>query len=120
MMKTTLSNVESLRQPGALFALLGQLPRVLQDAMDVTRYLEECYLWCDALCIVQDDADFKHSQIALMGHICFHMRHVHGHSRRDYYREDACFLPRPTSIFKTLTKRCLAVTHSVGLFQALN
>ncbi|KAN0096752.1 HET domain containing protein [Hyaloscypha variabilis] len=54
---------------GALFALHGQLPRVLQDAMDVTRYLGERYLWCDALCIVQDDADFKHSQIALMGDI---------------------------------------------------
>ncbi|PMD30508.1 HET-domain-containing protein, partial [Hyaloscypha variabilis F] len=69
MIKATLSNVESLRQQGALFALHGQLPRVLQDAMDVTRYLGERYLWCDALCIVQDDANFKHSQIALMGNI---------------------------------------------------
>jgi hypothetical protein len=69
MMKATLSNVESLRQQGALFALHGQLPRVLQDAMDVTGYLRERCLWCDALCIVHDHADFKHFQIALMGHI---------------------------------------------------
>jgi hypothetical protein len=37
--------------------------------MDLTQCLGERYLWCDALCIIQDDALFKHSQIALMGFI---------------------------------------------------
>jgi hypothetical protein len=34
--------------------------------MDLTRYLGYRYLWCDALCIVQNDVQSKHSQIAKM------------------------------------------------------
>ena len=34
--------------------------------MDLTRYLGHRYFWCDALCIVQNDVQFKHSQIAKM------------------------------------------------------
>jgi Heterokaryon incompatibility protein (HET) len=67
--KTLKDNLAGLQQHGALHALWDQLPRVLQDAMYLTHYLGERYLWCDALCIVQDDAMFKHSQIALMGFI---------------------------------------------------
>lgn len=66
MFKTLVDNLASLQQPGCLLALRGELPRVLQDSMKFTQYLGERYLWCDALCIVQDDTQFKHSQIALM------------------------------------------------------
>ena len=65
-MKALRSNIASLQQPRALLSLHSQLPRVLQDAMDLTRYLGERYLWCDVLCIVQDDSQFKHTQIASM------------------------------------------------------
>ena len=50
-----------------VLVLNDQLPQVLQDAIELTQYIGERYLWCDALCTVQDDADLNHSQIALMG-----------------------------------------------------
>ncbi|PMD41858.1 HET-domain-containing protein [Hyaloscypha variabilis F] len=67
MFKTVLNNLASLQESGALLIVQDQLPKVLQDAMSLTRYLGERYLWCDALCIVQDDTQYKHAQIALMG-----------------------------------------------------
>ncbi|KAK0648659.1 heterokaryon incompatibility protein-domain-containing protein, partial [Cercophora newfieldiana] len=33
------------------------LPKTLQDAVDVTRALQVPYLWVDSLCIIQDDVD---------------------------------------------------------------
>lgn len=69
MFKTTQKDLASLQESGAFSKILSQLPRILQDAMDLTRHLGERYLWCDALCIVQDDIQFKHSQIANMSAI---------------------------------------------------
>jgi len=66
MFKTTQENLASLQEPGAFLHLHSQLPRILRDAMELTRYLGYRYLWCDALCIVQNDIQFKHSQIAKM------------------------------------------------------
>jgi hypothetical protein len=66
MFKTTQENLASLQEPGAFLHLRSQLPRILRDAMDLTHYLGHRYLWCDALCIVQNDIQFKHSQIAKM------------------------------------------------------
>jgi hypothetical protein len=43
-----------------------QLPATIQDAMVLIRSLGERYLWVDALCIVQDDAESKHSNIQKM------------------------------------------------------
>lgn len=42
------------------------LPRTIADAMTVCGKLRVSYLWVDRLCIVQDDASQKHSQIAAM------------------------------------------------------
>ncbi|KAL2061952.1 hypothetical protein VTL71DRAFT_7330 [Oculimacula yallundae] len=44
-------------------------PRTLQDALHVTRGLGLRYIWIDALCIVQDDAQDWEEQAALMGNI---------------------------------------------------
>jgi hypothetical protein len=66
MFKATQENLASLQESGAFLRLRSHLPRILRDAMDLTSYLGERFLWCDALCIVQNDFQFKHSQIAKM------------------------------------------------------
>lgn len=40
-----------------------------RDAIRFTAALGERYLWVDALCLFQDDADSKHTMIKSMGHI---------------------------------------------------
>jgi hypothetical protein len=42
------------------------LPRTLQNAVYVARRLGLQYVWIDALCIVQDDQEFKREQIRQM------------------------------------------------------
>uniref|UniRef100_L2GDG3 Heterokaryon incompatibility domain-containing protein n=1 Tax=Colletotrichum fructicola (strain Nara gc5) TaxID=1213859 RepID=L2GDG3_COLFN len=41
----------------------------IQDAMKVTRELNFQFLWIDALCIIQDDYDFKAKELGKMGNI---------------------------------------------------
>ncbi|KAK0620838.1 heterokaryon incompatibility protein-domain-containing protein, partial [Immersiella caudata] len=65
----TMANIELLCRPASLqisSALGKRLPRTLRDAMTVTRQLGTRYLWVDRLCIVQDDAVHKPSQLAAM------------------------------------------------------
>jgi hypothetical protein len=51
---------------------LQSLPRLYQDAVQVTRKLGERYLWVDSLCIIQDsDEDWFHESM-LMGKIYEH------------------------------------------------
>jgi len=45
---------------------LHRLPQTIQDAIAVTRSLSIPYLWVDALCIIQDSADDKVSEISKM------------------------------------------------------
>jgi hypothetical protein len=56
---TTTKNLQAhMQERGIGFA---QLPRTLQDAAFLVRYLGLRYLWADCLCIVQDDkADWEH------------------------------------------------------------
>lgn len=54
---TTMSNISELLRPGALHNRRTVLPRTISHAIDLTRALDERYLWVDALCIVQDAAD---------------------------------------------------------------
>ncbi|KAH7010212.1 heterokaryon incompatibility protein-domain-containing protein [Ilyonectria destructans] len=56
----------SERQSDVIF---DQLPKTLQDAVDVTRHLGFQYLWVDSLCIIQDDETDKNTEIANMSHI---------------------------------------------------
>jgi hypothetical protein len=45
------------------------LPKTIQDAIVVTHELGLCYLWVDALCIVQDDEEEKSREISTMNRI---------------------------------------------------
>ncbi|CCC12240.1 hypothetical protein SMACR_05313 [Sordaria macrospora] len=67
--QTVLDNVDSLRQSGGIDAVRHLLPKTITDAMDLLVALDEQYLWCDRLCIVQDDAMNKHSLISRMDEV---------------------------------------------------
>jgi hypothetical protein len=55
---------------GHLFRIdVQDLPRTLKDAVIVTDMLGLHYLWIDALCIIQDDNQFKGLEIAKMASI---------------------------------------------------
>ncbi|CCC12101.1 unnamed protein product [Sordaria macrospora k-hell] len=49
---TVSSNYRAHKEQGFL---ISSLPQTLQDAIAVTRRLNQRYLWIDALCIIQDD-----------------------------------------------------------------
>ncbi|KAI1130159.1 heterokaryon incompatibility protein-domain-containing protein [Nemania abortiva] len=68
---TLSSNVEKLRQPGALAPanMTQPLSNTIRHAMAVVEMLEGRYLWVDALCIVQDNAGQRHQEIDKMGAI---------------------------------------------------
>jgi hypothetical protein len=61
------ANVSSLEARGGL--LMVSLPAIISDAISLCRDLGERFLWCDRLCIVQDDPDSKHGQIERMDEI---------------------------------------------------
>lgn len=46
----------------------GELPKTMQDAIDVARRLGIRYLWIDALCIIQDSQIDKSTELPKMGH----------------------------------------------------
>lgn len=55
VVRLTKGNYAQLQQPASLDTVV--LPNVIRDAMDLVRKIQERYLWVDALCIVQDDAE---------------------------------------------------------------
>jgi hypothetical protein len=63
-LKATKANIQSLEQPGVMSSEL--LPATIDDAITVCGKLRERYLWVDSLCIVQDDAESKASEISRM------------------------------------------------------
>ena len=65
-LRTMRSNLNLLSKPGGLSGLIGQVPRTIRDAIDLTGDLGFNYLWVDSLCIVQDDDDSKRSFIPHM------------------------------------------------------
>ena len=62
------SNLVQLQQPGSLLGphRAVELPKTIKDAMFLTGFLGHRYLWCDRLCIVQDDESSKLPQIQQM------------------------------------------------------
>ncbi|RMZ71847.1 HET domain-containing [Pyrenophora seminiperda CCB06] len=61
---TTSKNVDQHMKTGVFY---GQLPKTLQDAIFITRYLGLQYLWIDGLCIIQDDEKDWEYEAAQMG-----------------------------------------------------
>ena len=60
-------NCVQLGESGALH--LDCLPQTIVDAIKVVEMIGECYLWVDALCIIQDDRDDQAIHMPSMGHI---------------------------------------------------
>jgi hypothetical protein len=57
MTKLSLANLERYMQEGALQEIRTDLPKTINDAIDLVSALGERYLWVDALCLIQDDVD---------------------------------------------------------------
>lgn len=68
---TTRANHDFLRIPGALNPERGghSLPKTILHAMLLTARLGKRYIWVDALCIIQDDNEHKHSELSNMSGI---------------------------------------------------
>ena len=63
------STITKYSSEGALAPKSVNLPKAIVDAMEVARRIGLQYLWVDALCIKQDDAGEKATQIAQMDKI---------------------------------------------------
>ncbi|KAI1369268.1 heterokaryon incompatibility protein-domain-containing protein [Xylaria arbuscula] len=61
------SNENALSQPAGISIEL--LPKTIADAMELTRRLEQRFLWVDSVCIIQDSETDKQAQISLMDSI---------------------------------------------------
>ncbi|KAK2766785.1 hypothetical protein FQN54_006099 [Arachnomyces sp. PD_36] len=55
LFKLRKDNYKELFTPGGLEAIRTDLPKTINDAIDLVKALEVRYLWVDALCLVQDD-----------------------------------------------------------------
>lgn len=70
ILTATKDNFSQLKMPGELrrLASLNVIPRTILHAIKLTELLGERYLWCDALCVLQDDEN-KHIELANMASI---------------------------------------------------
>ncbi|PYI02141.1 heterokaryon incompatibility, partial [Aspergillus sclerotiicarbonarius CBS 121057] len=71
-LELTEGNKEKLSQHGALSEEKARLSHVVRDAIQLVRSIGERLLWVDSLCIVQDNAQTKHTQISNMDLIYSH------------------------------------------------
>jgi len=62
-------NIDRLRQQGSLVKEVVTLPRTIREALEVTRFLGQRYIFVDQLCIVQDDQQHKMTEIQNMTEI---------------------------------------------------
>ena len=69
LLQTMKANFASLQRDGALDEAQKEIPTVIRDAMKLSNTLGIRYLWVDCLCIVQDDSESKHLQLAQMDRI---------------------------------------------------
>jgi hypothetical protein len=68
-LKTVKDNLESLLAPNSLREHQNEVPRTIRDTIGLVEQLNIHYLWVDALCVVQDDLESKHTQIQAMAGI---------------------------------------------------
>ncbi|KAH7348917.1 heterokaryon incompatibility protein-domain-containing protein [Rhexocercosporidium sp. MPI-PUGE-AT-0058] len=66
---TRVENLETSLWSDSLQDVLSEILTVIQNAIRLAVELKERYLWVDSLCIVQNDASIKHSQLALIAEI---------------------------------------------------
>jgi hypothetical protein len=66
------SNIELLEQKKGLCMYWSKIPLTIRHAIKFSSTLGVRYLWVDALCILQDHADEKHSQIRNMHMVYSH------------------------------------------------
>jgi len=64
--RTIKSNLSDLLNQYSLRKIQNSIANVIRDAAAVVAEMQIQYLWVDSLCIIQDDATFKHSQISAM------------------------------------------------------
>lgn len=69
MFKLTKDNLHRLTREGCLEEIRLELPRTINDAIDLVLALGERYLWVDALCLVQDDEDDVSVGVELMNSV---------------------------------------------------
>lgn len=70
--RTTRTLLKAVQEPGAFSQgsdIGDSMAPIIQDAMELTRAIDERYLWVDAVCIVQDDQAHCFTQLELMGAI---------------------------------------------------
>lgn len=67
MLKASRVTIADIMKEGGLNQ--SKIPQTIEDAMAVCTQLGFKYLWVDRLCIIQDDADDKSTQIEAMGRI---------------------------------------------------
>lgn len=65
--EATKASINNLKQPGGLSG--DHMPATIRDAMDLCRELDIQFLWVDRVCIIQDDGEFKMTQINSMDSI---------------------------------------------------
>ncbi|KAJ4289817.1 hypothetical protein N0V90_011148 [Kalmusia sp. IMI 367209] len=68
-LQNTTAILEQLRKPGSLEDQSKFIPQTVVDAMKITKFLGERYLWVDSLCIIQDDDTSLYSNLNVMHHI---------------------------------------------------
>lgn len=67
--RTTKRNKASLMRPRSLFNMESSLPLTISDAIALSRSLGIRYLWVDALCLVQNDAEDVRKGVEVMDSI---------------------------------------------------
>lgn len=55
MFRLSKENYEKLSEEGSLHTIRNELPRTVNDAIDLVKALSLRYLWVDGLCLIQDD-----------------------------------------------------------------
>lgn len=66
ILRHTRGTFDTLKSEGSLRSLQTGIPTVIRDAMRLCRSIGQRYLWCDLLCIREDDKSIKHRQIRPM------------------------------------------------------
>jgi len=99
--KLTASLLSTFERDGVPFSTI---PKTFQDALVVARLLRHRYLWIDALCIVQDDADDWTRESTRMAAVysnasCTISAHTARNSRAGFL--DASFQPSPMLVLRS-------------------